>query len=130
MHQNDYIKTLQPIELKDTSKRTLTQEEKLQLKALIGQIQWVSKQTRPDLAFASCDLSNRVKDGTTDDIRLANKYLRKLQNSTAQIHLPTIGDVKMSTLYALYAFKSQGGFIILIKGENGNSAPIVWTSKK
>jgi len=138
MHQNDYIKTLQPIELKDTSKRNLTQEEKLQLKALIGQIQWVSKQTRPDLAFASCDLSNRVKDGTTDDIRLANKYLRKLQNSTAQIHLPNIGDVKKSTLYAysdashanLPGFKSQGGFIILIKGENGNSAPIVWTSKK
>uniref|UniRef100_A0A7M5XEQ1 Integrase catalytic domain-containing protein n=1 Tax=Clytia hemisphaerica TaxID=252671 RepID=A0A7M5XEQ1_9CNID len=138
MHQNDYIKTLQPIELKDTSKRNLTQEEKLQLKALIGQIQWVSKQTRPDLAFASCDLSNRVKDGTTDDIRLANKYLRKLQNSTAQIHLPNIGDVTKSTLYAysdashanLPGFKSQGGFIILIKGENGHSAPIVWTSKK
>ena len=138
MHQNDYIKTLQPIELKDISKRNLTHEEKLQLKALIGQIQWVSKQTRPDLAFASCDLSNRVKDGTTDDIRLANKYLRKLKNSTAQIHLPDIGDVTKSTLYAfsdashanLPGFKSQGGFIIFIKGENGNSAPIVWTSKK
>ena len=61
-------------------KHDLTHEEKLQLKTLIGQIQWVSKQTRLDLAFASCDLSNRVKDATTDDIRLANKYLRKLQN--------------------------------------------------
>ena len=138
MHQNDYIKTLQPILLKDMSKRDLSNKEKLQLKALIGQIQWVSKQTRPDLAFASCDLSNRVKDGTTDDIRLANKYLRKLQNSTSQIHLPNIGDVTKSTLYAfsdashanLPGFKSQGGFIIFMKGENGNSAPIVWTSKK
>jgi len=138
MHQNDYIETLQPIELKDMSKRNLTNDEKLKLKALIGQIQWVSKQTRPDLAFASCDLSNRVKDSTTDDIRLANKYLRKLKNSTAQIHLPDIGDVKKAKLYAfsdashanLPGFKSQGGFIIFIKGENGHSAPIVWTSKK
>ena len=63
VHQNDYIQTLQPIVLKDMSKRDLTSKEKLQLKALIGQIQWVSKQTRPDLAFALCDLSNRVKDG-------------------------------------------------------------------
>ena len=82
--------------------RNLTHEEKLQLKALIGQIQWVSKQTCPDLVFASCDLSNCVKDGTTDDKRLANnnKYLRKLQNSTAQIHLLDIGDVTKSKLYA------------------------------
>ena len=100
MHKKDYIKTLQPLELKNMSKRDLIHEEKLQLKALIGQIQWVSKQTHPGLAFVSCDLNNRVKDATTDNIQLVNKYLRKLQNSTAQIHLPDIGDITKSTLFA------------------------------
>ena len=139
MHQNDYIKTLKPIDLKGMSpKRDLNSKEKLELKALIGQIQWVSKQTRPDLAFASCDLSIRVKDATTDDVRLANKYLRKLQNSTAQIHLPNIGNIIQSSLYVysdashanLPGCKSQCGFVIFLTGDNGNSAPLVWTSKK
>ena len=59
IHQNNYIQNIKPIN-KDSSSltRSLTHQETRQLKALVGQIQWVAKQTRPDAAYTACELNS------------------------------------------------------------------------
>ena len=71
MHQKAYIEELEPIQLQDLSKgRSLERNEIRALKGLIGQLQWVAKLTRPDVAFDVSDLSTKVEFSTTDVKRI------------------------------------------------------------
>ena len=82
MHQNAYIEELQPIRLDDMKKgRSLDVSEIRLLKGLIGQLQWIAKLTRPDIAFDTSQLSALVKKAKTDDVRRANKVVRKVKNT-------------------------------------------------
>ena len=65
----------------------------LQFKGLVGQVQWTTKQTRLDIAFAACELSTKVKDATTTDVHCANKQVGKLQPESGAVCIPNIGDV-------------------------------------
>ena len=140
MHQKAYIDELQPIQLADTTKgRLLNRSEVRLLKGLIGQLQWVAKLTRPDIAFDTSDLSSRVKSATTDDVKRANKVVRKVKSDPMIIRIPNVGSISEASLYAYCDSSfanlsdncgSQGGFIIFLVGENGNAAPLIWTSHK
>ena len=108
------------------------------MKALIGQLQCAAKLTRPDIALATCDLSTRVKQATTADVRLANKQLRKLQDQCAKICMPDIGNICHASLIVFFDASHanlqngdyQGGFIVFLQGQNGKSSLLTWTSHK
>ena len=91
---------MEPLRLPNMSKnRALDALEVRQFKSLVGQLQWTAKQTRPDIAFAACELSTKVKDATTTDVCHANKQVRKLQTESGAVCIPNIGDVCQSALY-------------------------------
>ena len=140
MSQQDYIDTICPIPLPKgfQMQKKLDRSEARLLKGLLGQLQWVSKQTRPDLAFSVCELSTRVKNGTMSDIVSANKAVIKLKSYPSNVQISHTGDIATSALLVfsdashanLQDCASQGGFVILIKGSNGKVAPLVWVSRK
>ena len=140
MHQKAYIDELEVIQLNDNSKgRSLNTSEIRLLKGLIGQLQWVAKLTRPDIAFDTSQLSAKVKKATTDDVKRANKVVRKLKSELIAICIPNVGRVTEASLYVYCDSSfanvdsdcgSQGGFIIFLVGENGNAAPLIWASHK
>ena len=142
MHQNEYIKHLQPMSVGPlTHQRELSNKKKKDFKGLIGQIQWVSKQTRPDLSFATCILSTKTKVATTSDVRYLNKQLRKLQENATekQLLINKVGNIAESTMVVysdashanLTDGNSQGGFIIFLVGEsNRKGTPLLWKSHK
>ena len=139
MHQNNYVKRIEPLEFEDMTKnRRLTTVETRSFKTLVGQLQWASKQTRPNIAFAACDLSTRMKEATTNDVKQANKQLQKLQSESNIICIPDLEDITQTTLIlysdALHAnlsnCTSQGGFVTFLCGKNGKSSSLVWTSHK
>ena len=69
MHQNNYVKTINPLEFENMTKnRPLTTAEIRSFKTLVGQLQWESKHTRPDIAFTACELSTHMKEETTNDV--------------------------------------------------------------
>ena len=71
MHQTNYISSIKPLNIENiSSNHKLVLSEVHNLKALIGQLQWAAKLTRPDIAFATCDLSTHVKQATTADADL------------------------------------------------------------
>ena len=109
------------------------------LKGLIGQLQWIAKLTRPDIALDTSDLSSKVKAATTDDVKRANKVVRKVKSDPMMIRIPNVGSISEASIYTYCDSSfanltddcaSQGGFIIFLVGRNGNAAPLIWTSHK
>ena len=78
---NEYVEGIETINInparKSCKNEPLTRKEKRALRSLVGQLGWISGQTRPDLAFDYCDLSSRVKNATVKDLFHANKVIAK-----------------------------------------------------
>ena len=140
--QKEYVEKIEEIEIsKSRSSRKndeLSTEEKTSLKKLAGKLLWVSTNTRPDIAFDVCKVSNPGKSPKVNAIIEANNTVRKLKLSTGCITFPSIGKVKdMQVLVysdATYASledgASQGAYIIFVKGKGDKMAPISWSSKR
>ena len=140
MHQSAYIEELEPVQLADMTKnRPLDVKETRLFRGIVGQLQWVSKLSSPDIAFDTCELSTRVKNATTSDVKRANKVVLKLKSNPLKVVIQNVGDVSRASLY-VYSDSSfanlsdncasQGAFIIFLVGENGKSSPLIWTSHK
>ena len=123
----------------DTSSQSpLTNEESRELKSLAGQLMWISSHTRPDLAYDVCDLSTSVKGATQSDASKANKAVRRLKSDCVQLVYGDIGDMRDAELVCytdasygnLKGGASQGGYVIFLRGANGNHSPICWRSRK
>ena len=142
LHQNDYIDSLEEICLsrERSSQRMnhLGKQELEEFRALVGQLNWLSTQTRPDLAFDVCELSTVVSKATVDDILRANKVVKKVKqrNVTLQFKALDCSDGYTLECYSDASFGnlpgggSQGGYIIFLVDSNGIKCPLTWQSKK
>ena len=140
--QNQYIPTIEPIKISASrssrNNAELNSDEKSELKRLSGQMLWVSSQTRPDMSFDTCLMSNMGKNPTIKKLHEANKALVKLKSKHVSIKFPHLGNPRQlsvvsysdATYASLADGSSQGGVITLVQGENGKVAPICWSSKK
>ena len=115
----------------------LLPEEKVALRSVSDQLLWASTQTRPDISFDACVVSNYGKEPTIRHIIAANKAIRKLKSTTSKLVFPNLGKPEDLTILAysdathasLASGASQGALIIFLSG-NGRVAPIMWQSKK
>ena len=102
IHQTEYTAKMEPLHFTNISNNCALDAaaaEIRQFKSLVGQLQWAVKKTRPDITFAACEPSNKVKNATTTDVRHANKQMWKLQTESGAVCIPNIGDVHESALY-------------------------------
>ena len=99
---------------------------------------WVTNQTRPDVAFDTCMMSNVGKTPIVKQLKEANKALRKLKNSNSiKINIPNLGELdKLKVIVhgdashaALPDGSSQGALIVFVSG-NRHMVPVLWKSKK
>jgi len=139
MNQHHYIESLNKIQLvENTPGRKLSRGERRLLKGLIGQLQWVAKQTRPDIAFMTCQLSTRINKATVKDVKDANKQVIKLKQEKLTVSIPDTGEYT-TTKFVVFSDAShanlpdngsQGGFVIFLQGSNGKACPLLWVSRK
>ena len=116
----------------------LKSEEKEDLKRLSGKMIWAASQTRPDISYETCVMSNQGRHPTVKMIRDANKAVTKLKKRNVSICFKKIGKptqmkVKVysdATHASLQDGSSQGGFVVLLEGDNNKSIPISWQSKR
>ena len=140
--QNSYIAKIQPIYLEsDRTKEIdseLSKDEVSKLRSISGQLLWATSQTRPDVAFEGCQVSNYGKHPTVRNILEANKAIRKLQSWQLSISFPDLGkaeDLRIlcysdATHASLPNGTSQGTYIVFLLGRNNMVAPITRQSKK
>ena len=142
IRQQDYVHNLVPIELSKARSMQpdapLTKEEVDKFRSKIGQILWVSRQSRPDTIFDACHLASSLKNATVNNILEANKVIKRLKSETVELKFQHLGDI---TKVQLLAFSdaslgnlpdggSQGGYFIVLMGENGKFSPLCWQSKR
>ena len=142
VNQDFYIKDIEAIPLSASRvqqrESECTSEEKKYLKSLGGKMMWAATQTRPDLSFETCILTNVAKCSKVKTIHDANKAVTKLKSSTVHMKFPSIGsidDMKIkaysdATYASLGDGSSQGGYVIFVEGSNRKIIPMCWQSKK
>lgn len=117
----------------------LNDDETRMLRSVIGQINWMSTQTRPDICFDVLELSNSLKQPTVSDILKANKCVKKLRNETCIVQFPCLDmssdfslDVFCDASHANLpdGFSSAEGYIIFLTDNAGRCCPLAWGSKK
>ena len=143
MCQHKYIEAIAPIELENhrnvLKNEYLVPSEKRQYRGLIGQLNWVSGMSRPDIAFEVCQLSTSLSSPKIKDVLRANKVVRYLKGMKTRIKVPDLGKLEKCAIWsfsdASYANLpdggSQGGFIVfLVNMTTFNVTPIIWKSNK
>ena len=143
LDQNDYIQTIKSIDINTERKRMkdlpLTSDETDCLRSAIGQLGWISSNTRPDLAFDVCYLSGRVKNPTIKELIMANKVISKAKSENVTLHFGNevkprecvISGFHDASFGNLEDGGSQGGFMILIGDRKDKQrTPIMWQSRR
>ena len=139
--QNEYSNTISEIPINVTIRMhkndMINEVEEKQLRTLIGQLNWIASQTRPDLSYDVLHLSIKVNKATVETLILANKIVRKLKSQESYIVFPKLNSVTKLILYtdASYAnlpegFSSSEGYIIFLSDEKDIYCPIAWSSTK
>ena len=139
--QKEYIEQIQPMtyEKSKTKHDKLDQIEVRNLRTLIGQLNWIATQTRPDLLYECCDLLGKIKYATIEDAKRANKVLKKLKEENISVKVNTIEsfvDTKLLVFHdASFANMagsgSQGGYVIFLSDVFANKVtPIAWQSHR
>ena len=108
------------------------------LRSLVGQLNWASTETRPDMAYDTSMISSSIKNGTVEDLLKANKIVKKMQAGRVSINFQRIAKITETKFvgFADAAFgnlkgnESQGGLIIYLVRKNGKFSPITWKLKE
>jgi len=81
MSQSEYVRKINPIKIESNRKSQIdlkvSEEERQQLRALIGSLQYASVNTRPDIASRLSFLQSKVNQATIDTLIEANKTLHE-----------------------------------------------------
>ena len=140
--QKNYVQELKEVEVDDSRRSALddklTDKEKKQLRSICGQLLWATSQTRPDVSYESCSVSNSQKKPTVQSLVDANRAVRHLKSYDLKMRYPALGNVNEievlaygdATHASLPSGESQGANIIFMSGGNGNVAPVTWRSRK
>ena len=141
--QIEYQGKIKSIELnkarcKETNHEASEAEKKM-YQQLLGKLQWISSQTRPDIRYAVLECSLMTNKLKVKDILRLNKVVKRLNKNAYKIRFGIPG-CDMSELKIL-AFSdaslsnlpdktsSTRSFVIFLWG-NGKVAPLSWSSKK
>lgn len=119
-------------------KKDLNKDEASQFKRVVGQINWVATQSRPDVSFDNCILGNSASKATVGDIYQANKVLRRIRGFPVTLFFPTSLDLGSCRIVCFTDASfanlpdrgSQGGYIMFIVDMEGIYAPLAWQSKR
>ena len=95
MHQNEYIEEIEVVEIDKPNQkdRKLLPHETQQLRRVPGQLNQVSTQTRPDMAYAASVVSSSIKDAIVRDLVTANKFIKLLKCNELVLSFPQISDL-------------------------------------
>ena len=98
LNQDNYISEMSLVEIQNEQSRSpddaLNEDERKQLRTVIGQLNWVVNQTRPDIAYEACQASISFKDARVKDVKKVNKVIRKLKNDRVILKFVDLGDLK------------------------------------
>ena len=114
-----------------------TDSESTQYQQIVGMLNWLAKQTRPNICFDVCQLTSPLKNPIIANIVKANKVLRRIKENPLVVRFPNLGELDQlqlqcysdASLANLSSGKSAGGHVIFLVGQNSNACPLSWKTK-
>lgn len=138
--QDEYVKKLRciPLEPGRNLKDAISSTEVTETRQLIGQLNWLATQTRPDLSYDVSELSSILKQENVECLKQANRVVKKAKKEKSHIDIPDLGNLEHLKIIAysdasfgnLTDGGSQGGYILFLVGSNDKYMPIAWQSKR
>ena len=139
--QTLYAATLQPIEVspgrKSDKSAPLTKTETTQLRGAIGQLNWMSCTSRPDISYDVSVASSNIKGASVNDLLHINKVIKKVKQEISWVTFPKLD---MNSLHIrsfadasynnLKNGGSQGGHVIFLADQYNRCCPIEWKSNR
>ena len=118
----------------------LNKFENRNIRKSTGQLNWLSSQTRPDLAFDSVKLSVCLNKATNRDARYSRKVVKRAKEENYQIkfshlgpieklHIQVFADASLGNIEYNLETKSVMGSFICIANDKFKSSPLSWKSK-
>ena len=137
--QNNFVKLLEVVKpSEDLVKRgVFTPDDLKELRRGIGQLMWVTSQSRPDGAFETCQASTKITIASRSEINLVNKTIKKLQQNDWKLMYPKL-DLR-SVYIAIFTDASwknlpkkgsQEGFVVFLADDKKRCCPIKWVSRR
>ena len=139
--QIEFIQSLKPIQCNRVGSKNekLNQTEFKAYRGLTGQLSWAAQNTRPDIAYDARDLATRNKNATLEDLKHANKILKKAQKDDIRIKYSKLGHFQDTKIvgYTDASFRNTedstksvaGRVLFLVDCKTGKCSPISWKSK-
>ena len=145
VNQHDYTDMISPLNFPKQSlksidpKTELNEKEKLAYQKLLGQLQWVTSQTRPDIRFRVLECSTKANKPCMEDVVRINKAVKKLKATLYNIKfckfegdlsdakILVFGDASLHNLPD--GVSSTLGYIVFL-AVGYQLAPITWGSRK
>ena len=139
LDQSAYVNEIKEIGLA-TSKDVDFEALKRPFRSLLGQLQWVATQTRPDICFDVNSLLACSQVWNTKHIIMANKLVRKLHATVncCRLVFPRLGDPRSwrfnvytdASLANLSSDGTQAGYLVFLQGEFNRKSIISWRSNR
>ena len=142
IHQIQYVHELNLLEINEARKINthdeVTADEKTGMRSAIGKLNWLTGQTRPDIAFEVSVAASKVHQARIRELIDLNKLIKKTKSDQVIIKFPMIKDIENSKLvvYSDASFGnldlggSQGAYVIFIVNQQNNAALIAWKSHR
>ena len=139
--QFTYIDSINTIPLNkeqiSNPQRETTEEERSALRSTLGQLNWLSNITCPEISFQVSTISSRITKATVSDIKEVNKIVKNVKGNKHCITFPSL-DLSSThvVMFSDASFNnhpngsSQGGYIVMIVDKHNQSCPISWKSNK
>ena len=116
----------------------INEKEKTEFRSLLGQLNWIGTQTRPDILFDVDDLTGSAKTATINDVLRLNKVVSRLAGHQVRLKYPRMEDINGCHLQVfsdasfgnLTDGGSQVGLIVFLVSSEGIRCPLYWQSRK
>ena len=139
LRQGDYVDALTPIIINKEGRadnESLTESEKEQLRSKIGQLLWITSQTRPDISFDVSNLAINFNKATVKNLLEVNKAISKAKSDSLGLTFQRLTGPISITIFTDAAFGnlqdggSQGAYLIFLTDEEKRCNLVSWQSKR
>ena len=143
MNQDNYIDSIELIDLSRfawmSNDDILDESGQALFRSKVGALNWLSVQTRPDIACEVTELSTCFKKATVRNFKEVNTCIKMVKSEKVNVVYPKLGHV---TGWKIMTFgngahanlpdkvSGSGGHIVFVVDENRRSCSLIWASNK
>ena len=141
INQNQFSQSIPVHEYaKGEPDKELSETENSSIRKSVGQLNWLSSQTRPDLSYDAYFLSTCLNKATYSDAKYSTKVIQKSKKEKVQLKFAHLGfwkdlhielyvDASLGNIDVNGMTKSMMGYFLVLCDKNGDFSPIHWKSK-